>query len=170
MAKLQIDPRIPKEWHPPIEFLESVKDEKAAFIEEILNETQKGKKNPFGYVTYLNGNIKSIFKKIDKYVSMINLAIDRLDKIASDDPKDIEVIQINLMKQQAVLSNLKTDIHFMLDQVAHYDFKQLYPEEAATLNALLEGMLTSLKDIRRVIIQERGGVVQGQLIRAALKL
>lgn len=170
MVKLQIDPRIPKEWRAPIEFLESIKDEKTAFVEEIINETQKGKKNPFGYITYLNGNMKSIFKKIENYVKMIDLAINRLDKIVNDDPRDIEVIQVNLMKQQAVLSNLKTDINFMLDQVAHYDFKQLYPEEATTLNALLEGILTSLKDMRRVIIQERGGVVQGQLIKAALKL
>lgn len=171
MVKLQIDPRIPKEWRAPIEFLESVKDEKAAFIEDIIDKVTTGTKNPRFFILYLADNFEGrngINARIDNYLQKINLAINRLDKIETSKYEVIEIIQENLMKQQAILTNLQKDFDFILTKTKQFVFKELNEKELYTWKAFLNGILNSLKDLIKKISQERGGLVQSQLIEAAL--
>lgn len=171
MAKLQIDPRISKAWYSPIEFLASIQDEKAAFVEEIIDKVTAGTKNPQFFILYLADNFEGrngINAKINNYLQKINLAIDRLDKIETSKYGVIEVIQENLMKQQAILTNLQKDFDFILTKTKQFVFKELNEKELYTWKAFLNGILNSLRDLRKKISQERGGLVQSQLIEAAL--
>lgn len=166
-----IDKRIPKEWHPAIEFLESIKDEKAAFVEEMIENVNKGIRNPPFFIKYLADNLDikgGINKKIENYLQKINLSIDRLDKINTNKYIEVEDIQKNLMKQNAILTNLKKDLNIMCKVTKQFIFKGYKEEDIKAWSAYLRATIESLKDLRKKISQERGGFVQSKLIEAAL--
>ncbi len=174
MAKLIIEPIIPKTWHPIIEFLESVKDDKSNFVDGVEIQLNKGLKNPLEFVQYVAKNYETIKKKMELYHQRLNYAITRLDNIGENkqDHVDIEVIQDNLMKQESILKATFEDLNLIYENMTIYieDVGEEFSDRRkADLLAMIKATLIDMKAIKKLISQERGGLVQSKMVSIAAR-
>lgn len=173
MAKLTIDPRIPKTWYPIIQYIEDNKEDKIKFVEYIEAQLNKGLKNPLQFIQYIAINYETIKKDIDANTRKIDIAIARLDNIGENkaDHADIEGIQENLMKQESLLKNTLEDLNLIYENMTIYlEGGEVFTDQRkADILAMISATLKDMNGMKKLFIQEKNGLVQSKMVSIALR-